>query len=144
MNIEKKWLIVSILGVALLFITLFSPFIAYRIDDYRESHHEFVYYNGDWKIVDTNQTGTTTTEGNYQDWDDNFSLASPILLLLGISIMIIGSLALIFEINTLWGLLFRSITLLGSILGFIGIMIYVPFAIYVVHIDHITFSVTFL
>lgn len=142
MELDKKWLIVTILSIALLFITLFAPFLKYHTDNGIETHSEFVYYNGAWKNIDSNQTSTIVVDGNYLDWDGNFKIASPILLLLGISIMIVSSIALIFSINDKWALVFRGVILLGSVLGFIGIMVYVPFAIYVFQLTFITLHVS--
>ena len=144
LNTDKKWLIIVLMGLGMLFITLFAPFISYTWDDGINYHYEYVYFDGDWKTIDIDQSGETVVIGDYQDWYGHFSRSSPILLLIGICITILASLALVFEINNLWKLSFRVINLLGSSLGFIGAMLYVPFAIYVVHIDHITFSITTL
>ncbi len=142
MNTDKKWLIISLLGLSLLFVTIFAPFISYKWDDGINIHEEYVYFDGDWKIIDIDSSGETVVVGDFQDWEGHFLLSSPILLLIGIGITIIASFALIFEINNLWKTSFRVINLLGSSLGFIGAMLYVPFAIYVVQINYITFSVT--
>lgn len=142
MDIDKKWLIVVLLGLGMLFITLFAPFLNYAWDDGINFHYEYVYFDGDWKTIDIDQSGETKVVGDFQNWGGHFPQSSPILLLIGICIIILASLALIFEVNNLWKLSFRAINLLGSSLGFIGAMLYVPFAVYVTHIEHITLDIT--
>lgn len=142
LNTDKKWLIISLLGLGLLFATIFAPFLSYKWGDGINFHKEYVYFDGDWKTIDIDQSGETVDVGDFQDWEGHFSPSSPILLLIGICITILASLALIFEISDLWKLSFRVINLLSSSLGFIGALLYIPFAIYVVHIEHVTFTVT--
>ena len=143
LNTDLKWLVVPILGVTILLVALFAPYMSYKTDNGILLHRETVYYDGSWKTVDVTSTNETTLTGNFQDWDGRFNIASPILFIIGVSVVIFGGITLIFDINKKWGITFRVVTLAGTILGFVGSMLYVPFAIYVFQLTYITLHVTF-
>ena len=132
-----------ILGVTILLVALFAPYMSYKTDNGILLHHETIYYDGSWRTIDVTSTNETTLTGNFQDWGGIFNIASPILFIIGVGVVILGGIALIFDFNKKWGMIFRTTTLAGAILGFIGSMLYVPFAIYVFQLTYITLHVTF-
>jgi len=126
--INKRWIIIAIIGAIMIFTTIFFPFVTYGTSG---NNYTFVNFIGNWNSVDIVQQ-EIIDNGDYHDLEANFFLAGPILLILGISIMIIGSVVLIFDVKAKWGSILRGVTFLGSSLGFLGEMFYTFFAFIVV------------
>ena len=144
MDTEKKWIIITVISLGMLFCVIFAPFMVYFWDDGIHYENNYIYFNGDWMKISDDGSGEILEEGDLEYWEGNFKISGFILLLLGISFTIISSIALIFEINFTWNIILRVILIIGSLLSLIGMILYVSFADYATALIPNTLHVNFI